>query len=117
MAAILNLTTSVIKVIRHTLDAIHNAANQDLHLVAHLLGPVRKTKTCDLRADYLVVSEQLRTQLRTPMFSEHNPILLTACDKVVEAIGRCILRVNLNGVVQTFKFLVFQQCSHDLILG
>ncbi|PRD29139.1 UNVERIFIED_CONTAM: hypothetical protein NCL1_30302 [Trichonephila clavipes] len=39
----------VIEVIRRTLDAIHNAANQDLHLVAHLFGPVRKTKTCDLR--------------------------------------------------------------------
>ncbi|GFY56771.1 hypothetical protein TNIN_5941 [Trichonephila inaurata madagascariensis] len=38
MAAILNLTTSVIKVIRHTLDAIHNAANQDLHLVAKIFG-------------------------------------------------------------------------------
>ncbi|GFY02688.1 retrovirus-related Pol polyprotein from transposon 412 [Trichonephila clavipes] len=46
---ILNLTTCVIEVIRRTLDAIHNAANQDLHLVAHLLGPVRKPKTCDLR--------------------------------------------------------------------
>ncbi|GFU55984.1 hypothetical protein TNCV_1557381 [Trichonephila clavipes] len=34
------------QVICRTLDAIHNAANQDLHLVAHLLGPVRKTTTC-----------------------------------------------------------------------
>ncbi|GFY66482.1 uncharacterized protein TNIN_108891 [Trichonephila inaurata madagascariensis] len=51
------------------------------------------------------------------MFSEHNPILRTACGKVVEAIGRCMLRVNLNGVMETFEFLVFQQCSHDLILG
>ncbi|GFX00937.1 uncharacterized protein TNCV_4579031 [Trichonephila clavipes] len=68
-------------------------------------------------ANYSVVSEQLRTQLRTPMFSEHNPILRTACGKVVEAIRRCMLRVNLNGVLQTFKFLGFQQCSHDLILG
>ncbi|PRD23760.1 UNVERIFIED_CONTAM: hypothetical protein NCL1_45544 [Trichonephila clavipes] len=32
-------------------------------------------------------------QLGTPMFSEHNPILRTACDKVVEAIGRCMLRI------------------------
>ncbi|GFY76738.1 uncharacterized protein TNIN_262951 [Trichonephila inaurata madagascariensis] len=72
----------------------------------------------DSRADYSVVSKQLRRQLRTPMFSEHNPILLTACGKVVEVIGRCMLRVNLNGVVQTFEFLVFQKCSHDLnILG
>ncbi|GFU84715.1 uncharacterized protein TNCV_2126561 [Trichonephila clavipes] len=51
------------------------------------------------------------------MFSGHNPILRTVCGKVVEAIGRCMLRENLNGVVQTFEFLVFQQCSHDLILG
>ncbi|GFW01632.1 hypothetical protein TNCV_4085471 [Trichonephila clavipes] len=49
MAAILKLTTSVIELIRRTLDAIHNADNQDLYLIAHLLGPVRKTKTCDLR--------------------------------------------------------------------
>ncbi|GFU73809.1 uncharacterized protein TNCV_554371 [Trichonephila clavipes] len=49
MAAILDLTTSVIEVTHRTLDAIHNAANQDLHLVAHLLGPVKKTKICDLR--------------------------------------------------------------------
>ncbi|GFX51206.1 hypothetical protein TNCV_2735571 [Trichonephila clavipes] len=43
-----DLTTSVIEVIRCTLDAIHTATHKDLHLVAHLLGPVRKTKTCDL---------------------------------------------------------------------
>ncbi|PRD22579.1 UNVERIFIED_CONTAM: hypothetical protein NCL1_48757 [Trichonephila clavipes] len=91
MAVILNLTTSVIEVIRRTLDATHNAANQDLHLVAHLFGPVRKSKNCVVGADYSIVSEQLRTQLRTPMFSEHNRILRTACGKVVEAIGRCIL--------------------------
>ncbi|GBM68120.1 Transposon Ty3-I Gag-Pol polyprotein [Araneus ventricosus] len=51
------------------------------------------------------------------MFSERNPILRTACGKLVEAIGRCMLRVDLNGVVQPFEFLVSQQCSHDLILG
>ncbi|GFV87820.1 hypothetical protein TNCV_781021 [Trichonephila clavipes] len=51
-AAILNLTTSVIEVIRPTVDAIHNAANQDFDLVAHLLEPVKKTKTCDLRGSH-----------------------------------------------------------------
>ncbi|GBN19914.1 hypothetical protein AVEN_6099-1 [Araneus ventricosus] len=51
------------------------------------------------------------------MFSERNPILRTVRGKLVEAIGRCILRVDLNGVVQPFEFLVFQQCSHELILG
>ncbi|GFY57283.1 hypothetical protein TNIN_204041, partial [Trichonephila inaurata madagascariensis] len=48
MATILNLITSVTEVIRRTLDSIHNAVYQDLHLVAHLLGPVRKIKTSDL---------------------------------------------------------------------
>ncbi|GFX01129.1 CCHC-type domain-containing protein [Trichonephila clavipes] len=38
IAAIPNLTTSAIEVIRRTLDAIHNAVYQDLHLIAHLLG-------------------------------------------------------------------------------
>ncbi|GFY20582.1 uncharacterized protein TNCV_1118161 [Trichonephila clavipes] len=71
----------------------------------------------DSGADDSVVSEQLRTQLRTPLFSEHNPFFRTAYDRVVEAIGRCMLRVNLNGVGQTSKFLVFQKCSHDLMLG
>ncbi|GBL98739.1 Transposon Ty3-I Gag-Pol polyprotein [Araneus ventricosus] len=51
------------------------------------------------------------------MFSERNPILRTDFGKLVGAIGRCMLRVDLNGVVQPFEFLVFQQCSHDLILG
>ncbi|GFS39860.1 uncharacterized protein TNIN_33931 [Trichonephila inaurata madagascariensis] len=74
MAAILNLTTCVIKVIRRTLDAIHSAANQDLHLVAHLLGPVRKTKTCNLSGSNAVMtsysdetfSKQLMTVIADP---------------------------------------------------
>ncbi|GFY69753.1 transposon Ty3-I Gag-Pol polyprotein [Trichonephila inaurata madagascariensis] len=37
----------LIEVILRILDSIRNAAIQDLHLVAHLLGPVRKTKTGD----------------------------------------------------------------------
>ncbi|GFW77771.1 uncharacterized protein TNCV_2805181 [Trichonephila clavipes] len=45
----------------------------------------------DSGADYSAVSEQLRTQLRKPMFSEHNPIPRNACGKVVKAIGRCML--------------------------
>ncbi|GFU44750.1 transposable element Tcb1 transposase [Trichonephila clavipes] len=61
MTAILNLTTSVIEVIRCTVDAIYNVSNQDLHLVADLLESVRKTKTCDLRGrrTQLEVSEEL----------------------------------------------------------
>ncbi|GFW03011.1 uncharacterized protein TNCV_156311 [Trichonephila clavipes] len=47
----------------------------------------------DSGADYSVVSEQLYTQLRKPMFSEHNPILRTACGKVLEAIGEAMLRI------------------------
>ncbi|GFV79891.1 CCHC-type domain-containing protein [Trichonephila clavipes] len=116
MAAVLNLTTSVRKANHRIVDAIHNAVKQDLPLVAHLLGPVVNALV-DSGADYSVVSKQLSTQLLMPMFLEHNPILRTACGKDVKAIGRCMLRVNLNGVEQTFEFSVFQQCSHDLILG
>ncbi|GFY74304.1 CCHC-type domain-containing protein [Trichonephila inaurata madagascariensis] len=47
MVMILNLITSVIEVIRRTLDSIHNAVYQDFHLITQLLGPVRKIKTSD----------------------------------------------------------------------
>ncbi|GFW03589.1 putative DD41D transposase [Trichonephila clavipes] len=73
MAAILNLTTSVIKEIRRTLDAIHNAANQDLHLVTHPLGPVWKTKTCDLPG-----SNAVRTSDWDETFSKQLMTLLIA---------------------------------------
>ncbi|GBO38755.1 Transposon Ty3-I Gag-Pol polyprotein [Araneus ventricosus] len=37
--------------------------------------------------------------------------------KPVAASGRCVLKVNLNGTVKPFEFLVFPQCSHQMILG
>ncbi|GBO28235.1 hypothetical protein AVEN_23826-1 [Araneus ventricosus] len=58
----------------------------------------------DSRADYSVVSEQLRIRLRTPMFSERNPILRTACGNLVEAIRICMLQVDLNGVGLRMKW-------------
>ncbi|GBM06189.1 Transposon Ty3-I Gag-Pol polyprotein, partial [Araneus ventricosus] len=51
------------------------------------------------------------------MFTETGPILKTACGKPVAASGRCVLKVNLNGTVKPFEFLVFPQCSHQMILG
>ncbi|GFT97497.1 uncharacterized protein TNCV_386731 [Trichonephila clavipes] len=101
---ILNLTTNVIEQRRHNPQRSQSRSPSRR-------SPVRT------RAHYSVASEQLRTQLRTLMFSEHNPILRTACGKVVDAFGRSMFRVSLNGVVQIFEFSVFQQCSHDLILG
>ncbi|GBO25267.1 hypothetical protein AVEN_66450-1 [Araneus ventricosus] len=86
------------------INAINNAANQDPQLADHRLDVEKKTNSFDLRG-------------RTPMFSERNPILRTPCGKLLEAIGRCILRVDKNAMVQHLKLLVFQQCSHDLILG
>ncbi|GBM77385.1 Retrovirus-related Pol polyprotein from transposon 412 [Araneus ventricosus] len=51
------------------------------------------------------------------MFTETGPTLKTACEKPVAASGRCVLKVNLNGTVKPFEFLVFPQCSHQMILG
>ncbi|GBL71635.1 hypothetical protein AVEN_81965-1, partial [Araneus ventricosus] len=51
------------------------------------------------------------------MFTETGPTLKTACGKPVAASGRCVLKVKLNGTVKPFEFLVFPQCSHQMILG
>jgi transposase InsO family protein len=51
------------------------------------------------------------------MFNENGPMLKTASGKPIVASGRCVLRVNLNGTVRPFEFLVFPQCSHQMILG
>ncbi|GBM71939.1 Retrovirus-related Pol polyprotein from transposon 297 [Araneus ventricosus] len=71
----------------------------------------------DSGADYSVISERLRRQLNAPMFTETGPTLKTACGKPVAASGRCVLKVNLNGTVKPFEFLLFPQCSHQMILG
>ncbi|GBN26092.1 Retrovirus-related Pol polyprotein from transposon 17.6 [Araneus ventricosus] len=51
------------------------------------------------------------------MFTETGPTLKTVCEKPVAASGRCALKVNLNGTLKPFEFLVFPQCSHQMILG
>ncbi|KFM62702.1 hypothetical protein X975_05395, partial [Stegodyphus mimosarum] len=71
----------------------------------------------DSGADYSVISEELRRQLNAPMFTENGPILKTACGKPVAASGRCVLKVDLNGTKRPFEFLVFPECSHQIILG
>jgi hypothetical protein len=71
----------------------------------------------DSGADYSVISEELRRKLKAPMFIENGPILRTACGKPVAASGRCVLKVDLNGTPKPFDFLVFPQCSHQMILG
>ncbi|GBM97175.1 hypothetical protein AVEN_153483-1 [Araneus ventricosus] len=71
----------------------------------------------DSGVDYYVISEELRRQLNAPMFSETGHTLKTACGKPVAALGRCVLKVNLNGTVKPFEFLVFIHFSHQMILG
>ncbi|XP_035223898.1 uncharacterized protein LOC118196545 [Stegodyphus dumicola] len=51
------------------------------------------------------------------MFAENGPVLKTACGKTVAASGRCVLKVDLNGTKKPFEFLVFPECSHQMILG
>lgn len=71
----------------------------------------------DSGADYSVISEDLRRKLKVPLFTGNAPILKTASGGLVNALGKCVLRIDLNGMIQPFEFLVFSKCSHDLILG
>ncbi|UYV76308.1 hypothetical protein LAZ67_13003313 [Cordylochernes scorpioides] len=34
-----------------------------------------------------------------------------------KTMGRCTLRLEINGLVQPFEFIVLPSCSHDIILG
>ncbi|GBM50834.1 hypothetical protein AVEN_213462-1 [Araneus ventricosus] len=51
------------------------------------------------------------------MFSEKGPTLKTADGKTVATSGRCVLKIDLNGNVGPFEFLVLPECSHQMILG
>lgn len=62
------------------------------------------------------MSEALCKQLSVLMFSEDGPLLKTVSRKPVTILSHFVLKVNLNGIVKLFDFLVFPQCSHQMIL-
>ncbi|XP_055924547.1 uncharacterized protein LOC129956639 [Argiope bruennichi] len=100
---------------RKSSDVHHSEVKREHHLYR---GNGQCVKALfDSGSNYFVISEELRRQLNAPMFIENGPILKTACGKTVAASGRCVLKMDLNGTVKPFEFLVFPQCSHQMILG
>lgn len=72
----------------------------------------------DSGASFSVISEEYRRQLRKIMFSDSRNIVLKVADgKYVQPVGKCIVRLKINGRSQPFEFIVLSQCSHDVILG
>ncbi|UYV63721.1 hypothetical protein LAZ67_2005419, partial [Cordylochernes scorpioides] len=45
------------------------------------------------------------------------PIIRVANSKCVRALGRCVLKINVNELTQPFEFIVLSECSHKVILG
>ncbi|UYV82112.1 K02A2.6-like [Cordylochernes scorpioides] len=71
----------------------------------------------DSGADYSVISEYFRRHIRTPLLSSKGPIIRVANSKCVRALGRCVLKINVNELTQPFEFIVLSECSHKVILG
>ncbi|UYV60343.1 K02A2.6-like [Cordylochernes scorpioides] len=71
----------------------------------------------DSGADYSVISEDFRRHIRTPLLSSKGPIIRVANSKCVRALGRCVLKINVNELTQPFEFIVLSECSHKVILG
>ncbi|UYV61070.1 K02A2.6-like, partial [Cordylochernes scorpioides] len=71
----------------------------------------------DSGASYSVISERFRLKLRKIMFAETDVTLRVANDKIVRPKGRCTLKLDLNGLQESFEFVVMEDCSHEVILG
>ncbi|UYV71013.1 K02A2.6-like [Cordylochernes scorpioides] len=87
-------------------------------LADHLI--VRKTRASALRwsgASFSVISDHFRQQHKKTMFSDAGMTLRVADGKYLVSRGRCTLRLEINGLVQPFEFIVLPSCSHDIILG
>ncbi|UYV77641.1 hypothetical protein LAZ67_15001799, partial [Cordylochernes scorpioides] len=71
----------------------------------------------DSGASYYVISERFRLKLRKIMFAETDVTLRVANGKIVRPKGRCTLKLDLNGLQESFEFVVMEDCSHEVILG
>ncbi|UYV72436.1 K02A2.6-like, partial [Cordylochernes scorpioides] len=71
----------------------------------------------DSGASYSVISERFRLKLRKIMFAETDVTLRVANGKIVRPKGRCTLKLDLNGLQESFEFVVLEDCSHKVILG
>ncbi|UYV65614.1 hypothetical protein LAZ67_3004865, partial [Cordylochernes scorpioides] len=78
----------------------------------------KKTRALvDSGASYSVISERFRLKLRKIMFAETDVTLRVANGKIVRPKGRCTLKLDLNGLQESFEFVVMEDCSHEVILG
>ncbi|UYV77687.1 K02A2.6-like [Cordylochernes scorpioides] len=58
----------------------------------------RKIKALvDSGADFSVISDKFRRELKTPLFKEPGPILKAANKNLIETIGKCVLNIEVNG--------------------
>ncbi|UYV72815.1 K02A2.6-like [Cordylochernes scorpioides] len=71
----------------------------------------------DTGASYSVVSSNFRKSMKAIMFESPNITLRVANNRFVAPLGKCRLRVEINGLQRIFEFLVLPNCSHDAILG
>ncbi|UYV72292.1 K02A2.6-like [Cordylochernes scorpioides] len=71
----------------------------------------------DSGADYSVISESFRRNLKIPFFAEKGPVLRVANRKHIETLGRCNLKVSIEELEIYFTFVVFSECSHHIKLG
>ncbi|UYV70481.1 K02A2.6-like, partial [Cordylochernes scorpioides] len=71
----------------------------------------------DSGASFSVISDHFRQQHKKTMFSDAGMTLRVADGKYIVSKGRCTLRLEINGLVQPFEFVVLPSCSHDIILG
>ncbi|UYV60361.1 K02A2.6-like [Cordylochernes scorpioides] len=78
----------------------------------------RKIKALvDSGADFSVISDKFRRELKTPLFKEPGPILKAANKNLIETIGKCVLNIEFYGLNISFEFVVMVECSHDIIFG
>jgi hypothetical protein len=70
----------------------------------------------DSGASFSVISNQYRRQLRKIIFPINESIFLKVADgSHVRPIVKCILCLNINGLIHPFEFTVMSKCSHDVI--
>ncbi|UYV66872.1 K02A2.6-like, partial [Cordylochernes scorpioides] len=58
-----------------------------------------------------------RRPSQSPRRSQTDVTLRVANGKIVRPKGRCTLKLDLNGLQESFEFVVMEDCSHEVILG
>ncbi|UYV77418.1 K02A2.6-like [Cordylochernes scorpioides] len=67
----------------------------------------RKIKALvDSGADFSVISDKFRHELKTLLIKEPGPILKAANKNLIETLGKCVLNIEVNGLNISFEFVV-----------